>query len=75
MILSSSSIQITKAGSVVNIDFHQHWLGCTKSMGSPPLRTEICNLYSDIQPDDVLVHTGAEEAIFLFMHAVLKRNL
>jgi aspartate/methionine/tyrosine aminotransferase len=39
-------------------------------MGSPSLRREICSLYRDIQPDQVLVHTGAEEAIFLFMHAV-----
>ena len=52
--------------------FHQHWLGYTESMGSPSLRREICRLYRDIQPDQVLVHTGAEEAIFLFMHAVLK---
>jgi aspartate/methionine/tyrosine aminotransferase len=52
--------------------FHQHWLGYTESMGSPSLRREICRLYRDIQPDQVLVHTGAEEAIFLFMQAVLK---
>jgi len=51
--------------------FHQHWLGYTESMGSPSLRREICSLYRDIQPDQVLVHTGAEEAIFLFMQAVL----
>ena len=51
--------------------FHQHWLGYTESMGSPSLRREICSLYRDVQPDQVLVHTGAEEAIFLFMHAVL----
>ena len=51
---------------------HQHWLGYTESTGSPLLREEICRLYGDIQPDQVLVHTGAEEAIFLFMHAVLE---
>ncbi len=51
--------------------FHQHWLGYTESMGSPSLRRVICRLYHNIQPDQVLVHTGAEEAIFLFMHAVL----
>jgi aspartate/methionine/tyrosine aminotransferase len=52
--------------------FQQHWLGYTESMGSPSLRNEICRIYRDILPDQVLVHTGAEEAIFLFMHAVLK---
>ena len=54
--------------------FHQHWLGYTESMGSPSLRREICKLYNDMQPDHILVHTGAEEAIFLFMQAVLKEG-
>ncbi|CAB1060470.1 Aspartate aminotransferase (EC [Olavius sp. associated proteobacterium Delta 1] len=51
--------------------FHQHWLGYTESQGSPSLQREICNLYDNIEPEQVLVHTGAEEAIFLFMHSVL----
>ncbi len=51
--------------------FHQHWLGYTESLGSPSLQREICNLYDNIAPQQVLVHTGAEEAIFLFMHAAL----
>lgn len=50
----------------------QHWLGYTESQGSPSLRQEICRIYETIQPEQVLVHTGAEEAIFLFMHAMLK---
>jgi aspartate/methionine/tyrosine aminotransferase len=52
--------------------FHKLWLGYTESQGSPGLRREICNLYRSIKPEQVLVHTGAEEAIFLFMHAMLK---
>lgn len=51
--------------------FHDQWLGYTESAGSPSLRKEICRIYEGIQPDQVLVHTGAEEAIFLFMHAAL----
>jgi aspartate/methionine/tyrosine aminotransferase len=51
--------------------FHQHWLGYTESQGRPSLQREISNLYENIEPQQVLVHTGAEEAIFLFMHAVL----
>ncbi len=31
-------------------------------------------LYTSIQPENILVHTGAEEAIYLFMHAMLKDN-
>ena len=54
--------------------FRNVWLGYTESQGSPPLRKEICNLYETLQPEDILVHTGAEEAIFLFMHAMLKEN-
>jgi aspartate/methionine/tyrosine aminotransferase len=52
--------------------FHQQWLGYTESLGSPSLRREISRIYGEIQPEQVLVHTGAEEAIFLFMHAMLK---
>jgi len=54
--------------------FQHTWLGYTESQGSPSLRKEIASLYETIQPEDVLVHTGAEEAIYLFMHAVLKKN-
>ena len=47
------------------------WLGYTESCGAPSLREEISRLYTGIQPGQVLVHSGAEEAIFLFMHSVL----
>jgi aspartate/methionine/tyrosine aminotransferase len=50
----------------------QTWLGYTESQGSPALRAEICKLYETIQPEEVLVHSGAEEAIFLFMFAAFK---
>jgi aspartate/methionine/tyrosine aminotransferase len=52
--------------------FQSHWLGYTESQGSPALRKAICGLYESIQPENVLVHTGAEEAIFLFIHAALE---
>jgi aspartate/methionine/tyrosine aminotransferase len=54
--------------------FQHVWLGYTESQGSPALRKEISKIYQTIQPEDVLVHTGAEEAIFLFMHAALTRG-
>jgi aspartate/methionine/tyrosine aminotransferase len=47
------------------------WLGYTESRGAPALRQAIGRLYDTIGPDQVLVHSGAEEAIFLFMHAAL----
>ncbi len=54
--------------------FQNTWLGYTESLGHPALRKEIANLYETLQPAEILVHTGAEEAIYLFMHAVLKKN-
>jgi aspartate/methionine/tyrosine aminotransferase len=49
----------------------RHWLGYTESLGAPSLRGEISRIYTGIGLEQVLVHSGAEEAIFLFMHAVL----
>lgn len=54
--------------------FQNTWLGYTESQGSPALRKEICNLYTTMQPEHILVHTGAGEAIYLFMHAMLKED-
>lgn len=48
------------------------WLGYTESLGSPSLRETIASIYTDITPGQVLVHSGAEEAIFLFMNAMLE---
>jgi aspartate/methionine/tyrosine aminotransferase len=53
-------------------NFQHVWLGYTESLGSPSLRVEICKLYESIQPDHLLVHSGAQEAIFLFMFAALQ---
>lgn len=49
----------------------QLWLGYTESTGSPTLRQEISDIYTAMAPEQILVHSGAEEAIFLFMHALL----
>jgi aspartate/methionine/tyrosine aminotransferase len=54
--------------------FQNVWLGYTESQGSSSLRKEICNLYTTIQPEDILVHTGAGEAIYLFMYAAFKQG-
>lgn len=52
--------------------FQNHWLGYTESQGSPTLRKEIAGMYATTQPDDILVFTGANEAIYLFMMAALQ---
>jgi aspartate/methionine/tyrosine aminotransferase len=46
-------------------------LGYTESPGHPLLRREIAALYDGLEPEDVLVFAGAEEAIFVFANAVL----
>lgn len=46
-------------------------LGYTESTGHPLLRREIAGLYETIEPDEVLVFTGAEEAIFCLVNVVL----
>lgn len=52
-------------------EFHNQWLGYTDSKGSAQLRKEIASLYKQIEPRQVLVHSGAQEAIFGFMNGVL----
>ncbi len=42
-------------------------LGYTESIGHPLLRGEIAGLYETVEPDDVLVFAGAEEAIFCLL--------
>ena len=46
-------------------------LGYTESAGAPWLRDEIARLYTTLDASDVLVHTGAEEALFLFYQALV----
>jgi aspartate/methionine/tyrosine aminotransferase len=46
-------------------------LGYTESTGHPLLRREIAALYDGIDPDEVLVFAGAEEAIFCLANVLL----
>jgi aspartate/methionine/tyrosine aminotransferase len=47
------------------------WLGYTESSGHPDLRQTIAGLYRNVGGDEILVHAGAEEAIFNFMNVTL----
>ena len=47
------------------------WLGYTESPGHPELRHAIAALYKHIAANQILVHAGAEEAIFNFMNVAL----
>jgi aspartate/methionine/tyrosine aminotransferase len=76
-LLSSSDCESLTVGDLLALEpgaaegFHQHWLGYTESTGSPGLRRAICQMYAQLSPEQVLVHSGAQEAIFICMHAAL----
>jgi len=77
-VLCASDCESLSVGDLLTLEpgaaerFQDHWLGYTDSLGSLTLRQEITRLYTGIAPEQVLVHAGAEEAIFLFMHAALE---
>ncbi|VWD65271.1 aminotransferase [Burkholderia lata] len=47
------------------------WLGYTEYPGALELRHKLKNLYSTIGAEQIIVHTGAQEAIFSFVHSML----
>jgi aspartate/methionine/tyrosine aminotransferase len=51
--------------------WHGLRLGYTEAPGHPLLRAEIASLYETISPDEVLVFSGAEEAIFIIANVLL----
>jgi aspartate/methionine/tyrosine aminotransferase len=77
-LLCSSDCESLSVGDLLALEpgadeaLQRHWLGYTESVGAPSLRQEIAPIYTTIQPGQVLVHSGAQEAIFLFMHATLQ---
>lgn len=54
--------------------FLKHWCGYTESPGAPWLREVLATIYKQIHPDQLVVVSAAEEAIFLFYHALLTPN-
>ncbi len=76
--LSSSDCEAMSTGDLLTMEpgaaeqFQRQWLGYTESAGDPELRQLISEMYDRIEADQVLVHSGAEEAIFNFMNALLK---
>lgn len=51
--------------------FASLWLGYTESPGDPGLRKSVAALYELINENQILIHSGAEEAIFNFMNVSL----
>ena len=56
-------------------DSRRRWdslrLGYTESLGLPALRAEIAGLCPGLTADDIIVFAGAEEGVFLCMHALI----
>lgn len=77
-LLCSSDCESMTLGELLALEpdaqerFASLWLGYTESQGDPELRRAISMLYRHIDPDQVLVHAGAEEAIFNFMNTALE---
>src|SRR6185312_548970 len=77
-LLCSSDCESMEIGELLALepgayeDFSRLRLGYTESTGNPDLRRAIATLYTRVAMDEVLVHAGAEEAIFNFMHVALE---
>ncbi len=54
--------------------FNKLWLGYTETKGNPELKEEISHLYENIYSNEILVHSGGEEGIFLFMNTALDKG-
>lgn len=50
------------------------WLGYTETFGDPVLRDIIAGLYQQMQRADILCFAGAEEGIYIAMHALLEKG-
>lgn len=55
-------------------EFLNSHLGYTEVSGSPELVKKIKNLYNNMKDNNILVHTGAQEAIFNFMNVLLDKE-
>ena len=76
-LLSSSDAESVTIADLLALEpgahdaFLQLRCGYTESPGAPSLREALAPIYSTIQPSELIVVSAAEEAIFLFYHALL----
>ncbi|MCP4761470.1 MAG: aminotransferase class I/II-fold pyridoxal phosphate-dependent enzyme [archaeon] len=54
--------------------FKKLYLGYTESLGGLELREEITSIYESIKTEDLLVFSGAQEAIFILMNVLLEKG-
>jgi aspartate/methionine/tyrosine aminotransferase len=76
-LLSSSDAESVTIEEILSLEpgahdaFLKHWCGYTESPGAPWLREVLAKIYKTIQSEQLVVVSAAEEAIFLFYHALL----
>src|SRR6202140_283137 len=76
-LLSSSDAESVTIEEILSLEsgahdaFMKHWCGYTESPGAPWLREVLATIYKTIHADQLVVVSAAEEAIFLFYHALL----
>jgi aspartate/methionine/tyrosine aminotransferase len=76
-LLSSSDAESVTIEDILALEpgaheaFLKQWCGYTESPGAPWLREVLSKIYTSIHPDQLVVVSAAEEAIFLFYHALL----
>jgi len=76
-LLSSSDAESVTIEEILSLEpgahesFMKHWCGYTESPGAPWLREVLAAIYKTIHADQLVVVSAAEEAIFLFYHALL----
>jgi aspartate/methionine/tyrosine aminotransferase len=78
-ILGASDIEpydLDELLALADDDVRRRWesltLGYTESLGLPALRGEIAKLYERIGADNVITFAGAQEGIYVAMHALLQ---
>lgn len=52
--------------------FNTLWLGYTETWGAPALRAEIAGTFDSLAADQILTCAGAQEALYVAMHALLE---
>ncbi|MBN8952923.1 MULTISPECIES: aminotransferase class I/II-fold pyridoxal phosphate-dependent enzyme [unclassified Rhizobium] len=55
-------------------DHKNLWLGYSETYGNPELREIIADLYRQVKGEDILCFAGAEEGIYIAMHALLDKG-
>lgn len=79
-LLSQSDCQSLSIQELLDLEpgaeelFLKEGLGYTQVAGNPKLREAIAKLYLSMTAENILVHTGAQEAIFNFMNVFLNKE-